>query len=182
MTAVSERYGRLAAEFLARAGRVSSERWEAPSPCEGWSARDVVRHVVELAAKAAEQAGGPSRTSVPSVDDGPVEAWRAASANLLAVLEDPDKAARVVEGPMGARPVEMLAAGLCNDLLVHTWDLSRAAGLDETLDPEEVRLSFEQLRPMEHAMRASGVFGERVEVPADADEQTKFIAFMGRRP
>ena len=78
MTAVSERYGRLAAEFLARAGRVSNERWEAPSPCEGWSARDVIRHVVELAAAAGEHAGGASRSSVPSVNDDPVEAWRAA--------------------------------------------------------------------------------------------------------
>lgn len=181
MTAVSERYGRLAAESLARAGRVSSERWEAPSPCAGWSARDVVCHVVELAATAAEQAGGPSRTSVPSVDDDPVEAWRVASANLVAVLEDPDKAAQVVEAPMGPRPVEMLAAGLCNDLLVHTRDLRRAAGLDETLDPEEVRVSFEQLRPMEGAMRASGVGGERIDVPANADEQAQFIAFMGRQ-
>lgn len=105
-----------------------------------------------------------------------------ASANLMAVLEDPDKASAVVDGPVGPRPVEMLAAGLCNDLLVHTWDLSRAAGLDDTLDSEAVRLSFEQLRPMESAMRASGVFGQRVEVPADADEQARFIAFMGRQP
>lgn len=88
----------------------------------------------------------------------------------------------MVEGPTGPRPVEMLAAGLCNDLLVHTWDLSRAAGLDDTLDPEEVRVAFEQLRPMEAAIRASGVFGDQVEVPADADEQARFIAFMGRRP
>lgn len=105
-----------------------------------------------------------------------------ASARLVAVLEDPDKAAREVKGPMGPRPVEMLAAGLCNDLVVHTWDLIRVAGPDEMLDPEEVRVSFEQLRPMESAMRASGVFGDRVEVPADADEQTQFIAFMGRQP
>jgi uncharacterized protein (TIGR03086 family) len=179
---VSERYARLAGDFLARVSRVSLDAWEAPSPCEGWSTRDVVRHVVELAAAAAEQAAGASRASVPSVEVDPVEAWRVASGNLIAVLNEPNKASRVVEGPMGPRPVAMLAAGLCNDLLVHTWDLSRAAGLDEVLDPEEVHLSFEQLRPMEAAMRASGVFGDRVEVPADADEQARFIAFMGRQP
>jgi hypothetical protein len=31
-------------------------------------------------------------------------------------------------------------------------------------------------------MRQSGHYGPRVEVPDDADEQTKLLAFMGRRP
>jgi hypothetical protein len=31
-------------------------------------------------------------------------------------------------------------------------------------------------------LRSSGQYGPRVEVPDDADEQTKLIAFMGRQP
>ena len=36
--------------------------------------------------------------------------------------------------------------------------------------------------PYEDAMRQSGQYGPRVEVPEDADAQTKFIAFIGRDP
>jgi hypothetical protein len=32
------------------------------------------------------------------------------------------------------------------------------------------------------AMRQSGHYGPRVEIPDDADEQTRLIAFTGRRP
>jgi uncharacterized protein (TIGR03086 family) len=68
------------------------------------------------------------------------------------------------------------------DVLVHTWDLARATGLDERLDPDEVHRMYEGMEPMDEVLRQSGQFGPRVRVPDDADEQTKLIAFTGRRP
>jgi uncharacterized protein (TIGR03086 family) len=72
------------------------------------------------------------------------------------------------------------------DVLIHTWDLARAAGLDEVLDPGEVARNVAGVEAMdptvEEAMRDSGHYGPRVEVPADADAQTRLLAFMGRRP
>jgi uncharacterized protein (TIGR03086 family) len=69
-----------------------------------------------------------------------------------------------------------------NDILVHTWDLARATGLDETLDATEVGRMLAGMEPYDEAMRQSGHYGPRVEVPDDADEQTRLIAFTGRRP
>ncbi|NKV83195.1 hypothetical protein GS930_10860 [Rhodococcus hoagii] len=40
-------YRRLAAAFTDRVDAVPADRWEAASPCEGWTARDVLTHVVE---------------------------------------------------------------------------------------------------------------------------------------
>jgi hypothetical protein len=40
----------------------------------------------------------------------------------------------------------------------------------------------DSMAPMEEAMRQSEHYGPRVEVPADADEQTRMIAFTGRQP
>jgi uncharacterized protein (TIGR03086 family) len=68
------------------------------------------------------------------------------------------------------------------DVLVHTWDLARATGLDETLDAGEVHALFVSMEPADEALRSSGHFGPKVAVPDDADEQTKLIAFTGRRP
>jgi hypothetical protein len=73
----------------------------------------------------------------------------------------------------------MLVTG---DVLVHTWDLATAAGLDRTLDPRLVTDMLHGMEPMDEALRASGHFGARVEVVADADDQTKLIAFTGRDP
>ena len=69
-----------------------------------------------------------------------------------------------------------------NDVFLHTWDLARATGLDETLDPVETQKMFEAMAPMDEMLRGSGQFGPRVEVPDDADAQTKLIAFIGRDP
>ena len=66
--------------------------------------------------------------------------------------------------------------------MVHTWDLARATGLDETLDPQEVHNLLMAMEPIDEMLRQSGQFGPRVIVPEDADEQTKLIAFTGRRP
>ena len=39
-----------------------------------------------------------------------------------------------------------------------------------------------QQHALDEVLRQSGQFGPRVEVPDDADEQTKLIAFIGRQP
>ena len=75
--------------------------------------------------------------------------------------------------------VDMFITG---DVLLHTWDLARATGQDESLDADEVHRMFVGMEPFDDVLRSSGHYGPRVEVPADADEQTKLIAFTGRRP
>ena len=58
-----------------------------------------------------------------------------------------------------------------------------ATGLDERLDADEVhRMVGEIDEADDEAMRTSGHYGPRVAVPADADEQTRLLAFMGRQP
>jgi hypothetical protein len=68
------------------------------------------------------------------------------------------------------------------DILMHTWDVARAAGLDERLDPDEVHRIFVTMGPFDEIMRTSGFFGAKVAVPDDADEQARVIAFSGRDP
>ena len=77
---------------------------------------------------------------------------------------------------------DAIAIFMIPDILVHTWDLARATGLDETLDPDEVHRLYEAMQPIDQLLRDSGQYGPRVDVPSDADEQTKLIAFTGRHP
>lgn len=68
------------------------------------------------------------------------------------------------------------------DVLLHTWDLARAAGLDDALDPLIVPGMLAGLEPIDEMLRASGHYGPAVEVPPGADVQTRLIAFTGRDP
>jgi uncharacterized protein (TIGR03086 family) len=88
---------------------------------------------------------------------------------------------RRIAGQFSARvdAADMICTG---DEFQHTWDLARATGLDETLDPDEVHRLYESMEPVDELLRNSGHFGPRVAVPDDADEQTKLIAFTGRQP
>lgn len=63
---------------------------------------------------------------------------------------------------------------------MHTWDLSRAAGLDERLDPQEVSRAFEAMRPGIDRMRQSGNFAAPIEPAPGASEQTRLLNFTGR--
>ena len=77
---------------------------------------------------------------------------------------------------------DAIATFVLGDVLVHTWDLARAGGLDETLDPDVVHDMLVAMEPLDEMLRASGQYGPRVEVAPDADEQTRLIAFTGRQP
>ena len=69
---------------------------------------------------------------------------------------------------------------VCTDVLVHTWDLARATGQDETLDPEALSVAAEFLASLDDAIRAPGGFGEKITPSAGADDQTRFLNFCGR--
>ncbi|MCB0985283.1 MAG: hypothetical protein KDB06_11600, partial [Ilumatobacter sp.] len=65
-------------------------------------------------------------------------AWRTLGDQLQALLDDPAAAERpVTAGPMGEMPladaIDRLVTG---DVHIHTWDVARACGLVESLDPE----------------------------------------------
>jgi uncharacterized protein (TIGR03086 family) len=181
MDEISERYRRLAGEFAAVVATVPDDRWAHPSPCEGWSARDVVRHVVDthgMFLGFVDRSLPPG----PSVDDDPVGAFASARDAVQADLDDPERAGAEFDGFFGRRS---FASGvdqfLSGDLVIHRWDLGTAAGLDVRLDDDEIARAWKDLEVFGDAARTPGVFGPAVEPPPDADEQTRLLAYTGRR-
>ncbi|MCU1361206.1 MAG: hypothetical protein JWN99_2495 [Ilumatobacteraceae bacterium] len=183
MSDTAERYRKVAAQFTQRVQQVPDGAWDNAAPCEGWVARDVVRHLVEWIPGFVFNNWGIEQPVIPSVDDDPVGAWLAVDRAIQAGLDDPAVAAHQSDSPAGRKSFEEAIAMFCTtDVLVHTWDLARATGQDERLHPDAVRGLADSMAPMDEAMRNSGHYGPRVEVPDDADDQTKLIAFTGRQP
>jgi uncharacterized protein (TIGR03086 family) len=179
---ISERYERVAGQFTEWVKAVPDGAWANPAPCEGWVARDVVGHLVDWLPAFFFDRWDIEAAPIPSVHDDPVGAWDVVNRAIQAGLDDPEIAGRERDTPLGPATFEQTIDTICTgDILVHTWDLARAAGLDETLDPEEVHRYLAGSEPYDEAMRQSGHYGPRVEIPDDADEQTRLIAFTGRR-
>jgi uncharacterized protein (TIGR03086 family) len=181
MTETPDRYRRLSDDFAETVSRVSGDDWDRSSPCPDWTARDVVAHVVQTQGMFLGFVGR-DLGSAPSVDDDPAAAWDHARARVQAELDDPERAAASFNGFSG--PTTFAAAVdkfLCTDLVIHRWDLARAVGQDVSLLPEDMAHIRTAMADLVDRMRGPKAFGPELEPPPDADEQTRFLAFFGRR-
>ena len=179
MSDVAERFRNVAAQFTVRV-EAADGAWDNPSPCEGWVARDIIRHMVAWMPGYFLGAHGFEAPEIPSVDVDPAGAWTSLRDAIQSAL---DGSARTHEQATsdGMTLEQAVGAYGIGDVLIHTWDLARAAGLDDTLDAGEVHRAFQALnRPGEQVLQ-NGHFAPRVEVADDASEQTRLIALTGRR-
>ncbi len=71
---------------------------------------------------------------------------------------------------------------ILGDVLVHTWDLARAAGLDEGLDADEVHRMVDSMEPYDEALRQSGHYGARVQVGGRRRRADPASRLHGRQP
>ncbi len=119
-----------------------------------------------------------------SVEQGYAGAWRSQTDAVQALLDDPDTAEREHDLPhIGRMPLgQAIDMIYTSDVFLHRWDLARATGQDETLDPDKCAAMLDGMLPMDDVLRQSGQYGPRVEVADDADIQTKLLAFIGRTP
>jgi uncharacterized protein (TIGR03086 family) len=171
-------------------GRVFTDRvrgtrsWDAPSPVADWTARDVVRHLIEWLPPFLAGGSSVRLPAVPSVDDDPVGAWQAHVDAVQALLDAPATAELTLSNRhIGELPLDRaIDQFYTTDVFMHTWDLARATGQDDRLDPEFCALLLAGMEPMEAVIRSSGQYGPRVPVKDDADAQAKMLAFIGRDP
>jgi uncharacterized protein (TIGR03086 family) len=166
---------------------VPADRWEAPSPCAGWTVRDVAGHLIWgqdqlrcwATGDAYDEPGGPGSPHPGELaGNDPLATWRDARAACDAVLTD-DALDRIISlRGLGDRPMSAMVTIVFNDTLIHTWDIGHAVGLDVHLPADLVAASHAWAR--DSIVRVPGFFGPEVAPPPDADEQTRWLAFLGR--
>jgi uncharacterized protein (TIGR03086 family) len=140
----------------------------------------VVAHLVEWLPGFASRAGI-ELTPVPVAED-PAAAWRARADEVQRVLQEQGDA--VYASPMfGEMPLaNAIDQFYTTDIWMHSWDLSRALGVDFDLGEERCAEVLAGMEPMEDVIRTGGQFGPRVPVPDDASAQDRFVGFIGRDP
>ncbi|MEO7398299.1 MAG: TIGR03086 family protein, partial [Ilumatobacteraceae bacterium] len=70
------------------------------------------------------------------------------------------------------------------DLMVHAWDIARAAGRPdlEPIAADDLTRAARLLEPVGDTVRSPGIFGPPVEPSVDATDQDRFLAWTGRHP
>src|SRR6266566_5075880 len=110
------------------------------------------------------------------------DAWQVHCDGVQAVLDDPETPRRELANPhIGLLPLETAIDQFYTaDVFMHTWDLSRATGQDDRLDPGFCAQLLGGMEQLEQVLRSSGQYGARIEVPDGADTQTRLLGFIGR--
>lgn len=185
MPDVKELYRRALDRFGQHVHKVRDDQWHGPTPCTEWDVRVLVNHLVSenlwmpplLDGKKIADVG--DRFEGDLLGKDPKSAWdQSAKGSGAAVRSAPLDA--TVHLSYGDVTVRHYVSEVMTDLAIHGWDLARAIGADEAIDPEIVDLLYADLKPKEDELKATGVFGPKVEAPRGADKQTRLLAIFGR--
>ena len=174
-----DRHAAVAGEFSRLVAGTSD--WSAPTPVEGWTARDVVDHLVTWL-RDFLAAGGVDLPPGPSAADDPVSAWHHHADAVQALLtqrgEEPFAHPHLGTNAL-ARTIDQFYT---SDVFMHSWDLARAGGQQPRLDEDFAARLLEGMVPMEEVLRSSGHYGPAVPVDADAPVVDRLMGFIGRDP
>lgn len=181
----SEAFRRASDGFMTRARRISADQWSAATPCTEWNVRALVNHVggeylwVEelMAGKTIAEVGDRLNGDVLGAD--PLATLERAHDAAVASLEQPGAMDRTVHLSFGDTPAAEYAKQMIIDSVIHSWDLARAIGAEERLDPELVDIAYTDLAPQADEWRSGGAFGPE-KSPADESTQAKLLALTGR--
>ena len=169
-----------------RVHAVHDDRWDAPTPCAEWTARDLVAHLCFEHLWAPHVLKGASMDEVGDRYDGdllqgdPVRAWDRAVERSRPRWTSTGEHASRVHTSFGWLAVEEYAEQMLLDLTVHEWDLARGAGLDERVDPVGADRALAYVRGDPIMLTGPGLFGEPVP-PRSPAPQDELLARLGRR-
>jgi len=161
-------------------------KWDRRSPCDAWDARGVLEHVIGFHDVLLLRPLGlkPERPR-----DDPQMRWELTYGQLEEAFAPARRLfERVVDIPeLPGNPSTRLDArammpNLTRDVLVHTWDLARAVGADDRLDPRWCELFYAALPDDARALSVSGMFDAPVALGQPTDVQSKLLARLGRNP
>jgi len=177
-------------EFERRLRAVRPDQWDNPTPCEGWTVRTLVNHIVGGHRVAVMLLGGirwdEAFAAIPrdTLGDDPVATFGLGFDEMAATFRQPEALERTCHHVAGDISGEQLLGMRVGELSIHSWDLARGIGGDDTLDPGLVQGRWDAMAPMAGSIGKSGFFGSGPsgQVGEDAPLQTRLLDLTGRRP
>lgn len=166
--------------------RTPVDRWDEPSPCDAWTAREVAGHAIAVvehipARLDRDIARDPFTDLVAIAGPDPVESFRSVRSAALVALDTQHALSTTVKTSMGTLTVDDYLVPLGRDAVIHAWDIARATGTDDSLDPALVEATLVRLdRTQMSAGR--GTYGAPIALPSRSTTQQRLLAAVGRDP
>jgi len=149
-------------------------RWDRPTPCTDWDARGLVEHVIGFHDVLVLRPLG-AKPERPKGD--PIPRWEVTYGALTTLFHGYGE-------QMPTSPVDLprLLPALRTEVLVHTWDLAMALGVEAELDEELCAIALAEAQEHEAEYGASGMFSASVPVASGAAVTDRLVALLGRDP
>jgi uncharacterized protein (TIGR03086 family) len=160
---------------VARAGG----HWQSPSPCDDWDARGVVEHVIGFHDVLLLR---PLDAKPTRLKGDPVARWAATSTAITSLLQNCDENNTQAVKDAAGIDFGRLLPMLTTEVLVHTWDLARAVGVDAGLDPDLCAAAYHAAQANQKRLRGSGLYSPPEPAPENASMEIKLVALLGRDP
>ncbi|MBO0867977.1 MAG: TIGR03086 family protein [Micromonosporaceae bacterium] len=194
---ILERFRTASEGFARRLAAVEPHQWTGPTPCSEWNVRQLVNHMARGNLNYVDLAAGGSaadfirQRDLDALGDDPVGGYAASVEACAAAFAEPGALDRMVDHPLGRTTGRQALAVRTTDSTIHTWDLARAIGADEDLDPGLVAWIAEHLDQIYAGLVESPVdpasthrfFAAPAGTPEpDASRQQQLLHLMGRTP
>ena len=175
-------------DMQTRIEQIADDHWDLPTPCDEWSVRDLITHLVVgtimtvelLRGASAEDALVSSRAA--NLGDDLAASFVAASDIQEAAFAEPGALERICHHRLGDMTGDQVLGLRLTDLAGHAWDLSRAIDIDETLEPRVISAIWEQIQPLIPILPSTGVFAApEGDIADDASTQAKLLHVLGRK-
>lgn len=184
-TTVGFDFGPAAERFRVAASAVTADDLERPTPCEGWTVRDLLDHAASGPRFFAAIAGG-DLSSVTAIDIDTDDVWKGAVADDLARLVEVWRDPTAWEGETTVGELTLANSQWArvgyDELVLHGWDL--AATIVQIYEPgmEELDVIEPFIEETAAEPAVEGLWGASFNVEPAFSRFERLLALSGRDP
>ena len=160
---------------------VRADQYDDPTPCEEWTVRDLLTHMIGVVAGLGAAAAGQPPSSAFELSPDPAGQFQELAAITLAAWRTPGVLGKVVDGGAGPMPGRVLAGINLLDTATHTWDLATATGQPAGLPNDVAKAALEASLQTISPEIMPGRFGPELTAPDGAGATQRLVAFLGRK-
>jgi len=158
---------------------IRPDQLEDPTPCDDFTVRGVLEHMIGGAAAFAAAYRG-EEPQEPDLDD-PLGDFGSVLGDLVAAITTPGALDQTVAAPFGEVPGETFARFIVLDGLVHGYDLATATGQPYAPPKDLVAAVDDFARQSLDALRDGNTFAVATEPADDASPIERLAAYTGRQ-
>lgn len=157
-----------------------------PTPCDGWTALDIARHLVTVFRKAAVAPSGADLMAFPEIPeinlDDLITEVDAATTAMHTAWSDNATLGLMIDAPFGTLPGGAVLGAWSGETLVHTWDLAVAIGVEPNWPEPDTTITLERTMEMlpESGRPAMVPFDDAVVLDDDRASIDRLAGWMGR--